>query len=89
MEYTVITEKQQEYTNTHTRTHTHTHTHLHAYGFNKPKGLVVRVNVFRANTHRQTVQYVLPSEYERASNAELLVIDEVCVCVCVYVCVRQ
>ena len=35
---------------------------------------VVRVNVFR--DHRQTIQYIHPSDHERLSQAELLVIDE-------------
>ena len=39
--------------------------------FNKA---VVRVNIFR--DHRQTIQYIHPSDHERLSQAELLVIDE-------------
>ena len=39
--------------------------------FNKA---VVRVNVFR--DHRQTIQYIHPSDSERLSQAELVVIDE-------------
>ena len=35
---------------------------------------IVRVNVTRA--HRQTIQYILPQHAERATQAELLVIDE-------------
>jgi N-acetyltransferase 10 len=35
---------------------------------------VVRINVFRS--HRQTIQYILPEEHTRLSQAELLVIDE-------------
>ena len=35
---------------------------------------IVRINVHRA--HRQTIQYILPQHAERASSAELLVIDE-------------
>jgi len=35
---------------------------------------IVRVNVTRA--HRQTIQYILPQHHERATQAELLVIDE-------------
>ncbi|KAG5892783.1 hypothetical protein JTB14_032659 [Gonioctena quinquepunctata] len=39
--------------------------------FNKA---IVRVNVFR--DHRQTIQYILPTDSHRLSQAELLVIDE-------------
>lgn len=39
--------------------------------FNKA---VVRVNIFK--DHRQTIQYIHPSDHERLSQAELLVIDE-------------
>ena len=35
---------------------------------------IVRINVTRA--HRQTIQYILPQHAERATQAELLVIDE-------------
>ena len=35
---------------------------------------IVRVNITRA--HRQTIQYILPQHAERATQAELLVIDE-------------
>ncbi|OQV16441.1 RNA cytidine acetyltransferase [Hypsibius exemplaris] len=35
---------------------------------------VVRLNIFR--NHRQTVQYILPTEAERLGQAELVVIDE-------------
>lgn len=35
---------------------------------------VVRVNVFRQ--HRQTIQYVHPSDYKRLTQAELVVVDE-------------
>jgi N-acetyltransferase 10 len=38
------------------------------------KNSVVRVNVFRQ--HRQTIQYVHPSDYKRLTQAELVVIDE-------------
>ena len=41
----------------------------HAFG-----KAIVRVNVTRA--HRQTIQYILPQHAERATQAELLVIDE-------------
>ena len=34
----------------------------------------MRINVTRA--HRQTIQYILPQHAERATQAELLVIDE-------------
>lgn len=36
--------------------------------------VVVRVNIFRH--HRQTVQYILPSEHHRLAQAELVAIDE-------------
>jgi len=36
--------------------------------------VVVRVNIFR--NHRQTVQYILPSEHHRLAQAELVAIDE-------------
>ena len=39
--------------------------------FNKA---IVRVNVFR--THRQTIQYIDPTDYQKLGQAELLVIDE-------------
>jgi len=39
--------------------------------FNKA---VVRVNIFK--DHRQTIQYIHPSDHERLSQAELLVVDE-------------
>lgn len=39
--------------------------------FNKA---IVRVNIFR--DHRQTIQYILPTDNHRLSQAELLVIDE-------------
>ena len=35
---------------------------------------IVRINVTR--NHRQTIQYILPQHHERATQAELLVIDE-------------
>ncbi len=35
---------------------------------------VVRVNVFR--DHRQTIQYIQPSDYSQLTQAELLVVDE-------------
>ena len=35
---------------------------------------IVRINVTRR--HRQTIKYILPQHYERATQAELLVIDE-------------
>lgn len=38
------------------------------------KGTIVRVNVFRA--HRQTIQYIQPTDAALLSQAELLVIDE-------------
>ncbi|EOD28649.1 hypothetical protein EMIHUDRAFT_314847 [Emiliania huxleyi CCMP1516] len=38
------------------------------------KHTVVRINIFRA--HRQTIQYILPSDAALLSQAELLVIDE-------------
>jgi len=38
------------------------------------KKAVVRVNVFR--DHRQTVQYINPSDWQHLAQAELLVIDE-------------
>eukprot|EP00928_Gymnodinium_smaydae_P038712 TRINITY_DN26640_c0_g1_i1.p1 TRINITY_DN26640_c0_g1~~TRINITY_DN26640_c0_g1_i1.p1 ORF type:complete len:1041 (-),score=246.90 TRINITY_DN26640_c0_g1_i1:44-3166(-) len=38
------------------------------------KKAVVRINVFR--DHRQTVQYVCPSDWQHLAQAELLVIDE-------------
>eukprot|EP00943_MAST-04B_sp_MAST-4B-sp1_P001678 g1678.t1 len=39
--------------------------------FNKA---IVRINIFR--DHRQTIQYIDPSDYDRLGQAELLVIDE-------------
>lgn len=39
--------------------------------FNKA---IIRVNIFRA--HRQTVQYIHPSDGHKLSHAELVVIDE-------------
>jgi N-acetyltransferase 10 len=38
------------------------------------KKSIVRVNIFR--DHRQTIQYINPMEYEKLSQAELVVIDE-------------
>jgi len=35
---------------------------------------VVRVNIFK--THRQTIQYIQPTDYQKLGQAELLVIDE-------------
>jgi N-acetyltransferase 10 len=35
---------------------------------------IVRVNIFR--THRQTIQYIQPQDYQKLGQAELLVIDE-------------
>jgi len=37
-------------------------------------GAIVRVNVFR--DHRQTIAYILPNDYPKLAQAELLVIDE-------------
>lgn len=34
----------------------------------------MRVNIFRE--HRQTIQYIRPTDYQKLSQAELLVIDE-------------
>jgi tRNA(Met) C34 N-acetyltransferase TmcA len=39
--------------------------------FNKA---IVRVNIFR--THRQTIQYIHPQDYNKLGQAELVVIDE-------------
>lgn len=36
--------------------------------------VVVRINVFRA--HRQTIQYILPADHAKVSQAELVAIDE-------------
>ena len=36
--------------------------------------VIVRVNIF--HSHRQTIQYILPTDYQRLAQAELLVIDE-------------
>ncbi|KAK8812414.1 hypothetical protein WA158_007648 [Blastocystis sp. Blastoise] len=35
---------------------------------------IIRINIFR--THRQTIQYILPNENVKLSQAELLVVDE-------------
>ena len=36
--------------------------------------VVTRINIFKG--HRQTIQYILPTEHEKLSQAELLAIDE-------------
>jgi N-acetyltransferase 10 len=38
------------------------------------KKAIVRVNIFRE--HRQTIQYINPTDYEKLSQAELVVVDE-------------
>jgi len=38
------------------------------------KGCIVRINIFR--THRQTIQYIDPTDYHAATHAEILAIDE-------------
>lgn len=38
------------------------------------KGIIVRVNFFR--THRQTIQYIHPNDFQKLAQAELLCIDE-------------
>ncbi|KAK7260088.1 hypothetical protein RIF29_25839 [Crotalaria pallida] len=38
------------------------------------KGATVRINIYKHR--RQTVQYILPHEHEKLSQAELLVVDE-------------
>lgn len=37
-------------------------------------GAIVRINIF--HSHRQTIQYIIPSDNEKLSQAELVVIDE-------------
>lgn len=38
------------------------------------KKAIVRINIFK--DHRQTIQYIIPSDYQKLGNAELLIIDE-------------
>lgn len=35
---------------------------------------IIRINIF--NKHRQTVQYIMPNDHQKLSQAELLIIDE-------------
>jgi N-acetyltransferase 10 len=38
------------------------------------RGCVVRINIFK--THRQTIQYIDPTDHHSAAHAEILAIDE-------------
>ena len=50
------------------------------------KGVIVRVNIWR--DHRQTIQYIIPTDAAKLGQAELLVVDEAAAIPLPYVKVR-
>ncbi|XP_008450325.2 RNA cytidine acetyltransferase 1-like isoform X2 [Cucumis melo] len=52
----------------------HLHYNLVRSSSSESRKTIVQVNIYKQ--HRQTIQYILPNEYQKLSQAELLVIDE-------------
>ncbi|KAL0558411.1 hypothetical protein IC582_002976 [Cucumis melo] len=52
----------------------HLHYNLVRSSSTETRKTIVQVNIYKQ--HRQTIQYILPNEYQKLSQAELLVIDE-------------
>lgn len=52
----------------------HLHYNLVRSSSSESRKTIIQVNIYKQ--HRQTIQYILPNEYQKLAQAELLVIDE-------------